>query len=100
MSKLKEEFVNDECFDFTAHDIIEAIDELKIDKAASFDNQKAESIKFAHPIIVNLLKELFKMCCKHGCVTLSCCVGRIVHVPKRNVCVVNLLIIDQSQLCQ
>ena len=83
MSKLKEEFVNDECSEFTAQDIIEAIDELKIDKAAGFDNLKAESIKFAHPIIVNVLKELFNMCCKHGCVPLSFCVGRIVPVPKK-----------------
>ena len=66
ISKLKEEFVNDECYEFTAQDIIEAIDELKIDKAAGFDNLKAESIKFAHPIIVNVLKELFNMCFKHG----------------------------------
>ena len=32
MSKLKEEFVNDECSKFTAQEIIEAIGELKIDK--------------------------------------------------------------------
>ena len=83
MSKLKEEFVNDECFKFTSQDIIEAIDELKIDKAAGFDNLKAESIKFAHPFIVNILKDLFNMCCKHGCVPLSFCVGRIVPVPKK-----------------
>ena len=82
MSKLKEEFVNDECSEFTAQDIIEATDELKIDKAAGFDNLKAKSIKFAHPIIVNVLKELFNMCFKHGCVPLSFCVGRIVPVPK------------------
>ena len=62
MSKFKEEFINDERSEFTAQDIIEAIDELKIDKAAGFDNLKAESIKFAHPIIVNVLKELFNMC--------------------------------------
>ena len=61
MSKFKEEFINDERSEFTAQDIIKAIDELKIDKAAGFDNLKAESIKFAHPIIVNVLKELFNM---------------------------------------
>ena len=83
MSKLKEELVNDECSEFTAQDIIEAIDELKINKAAGFDNLKAESIKFAHLIIVNVLNELFNICCKHGCVPLSFCVGRIVPVPKK-----------------
>ena len=41
MGKLKEEFVNDECSEFTAHNIIEAISELKIDKAAGFNNLKA-----------------------------------------------------------
>ena len=64
MSKLKEEFVNDECPEFTAQDIIEAIDELKIDKAAGFDNLKAKSINFSYPNIVNVLMELFSMCCK------------------------------------
>ena len=83
MSTLKEEFINDECSEFTAHDIIEAIDELKIDKAAGFDNLKTESTKFAHPIIVNVLKELFNMFYKHGCVLLSLCVGRIVPLPKK-----------------
>ena len=51
--------------------ISEAIDELKIDEAADFDNLKAESIKFAHPIIVNVLKDLFNMSCKHVYVLLS-----------------------------
>ena len=44
MNKLKEEFVNDECSEFTTQDIIEAIGELKFNKAAGFDNLKAESI--------------------------------------------------------
>ena len=56
---------------------------LKIDKAAGFDNLKAKSIKFAHPIIFNELKDFCNMCCKHGCVPLSFCIGRIVPVPKK-----------------
>ena len=75
MNKLKEEFVYDECSEFTAQDIIAAVDELKIDKADDFDNLKVDSIICAYPIIVNVLKELFNMCCKHGCVPLSFCVG-------------------------
>jgi hypothetical protein len=87
MGKLQEEFMHNDCTIFNNEDVIIAINMLKLDKAAGFDSLKAESIKFAYPMIIDVLRVLFNACCKHGCVPNGFCLGRIVPVPKKsNVC--------------
>jgi hypothetical protein len=87
MSDIKQEFISNECSVFTLDEVVSAISSLKAGKSAGIDGIKSEAIKFAHPIIADVLQCLFNLCCKHGYVPFTFCLGKIVPVPKKpNVC--------------
>ena len=75
---------NEQCTSFTRGDIIIAIGKLKCNKSAGLDDLYAEHVKYAHPLIIDLLMMLFNNCCKHGYVPVNFCGGRITPIPKKS----------------
>ena len=59
---------------------------IKCGTAAGLDDLAIECVKFAHPCLRALLKEIFEACCKHGCVPEKFCGGRVTTIPKKSKC--------------
>jgi hypothetical protein len=72
---------------FSVAEIEAGITYIKCGKAAGLDGLTGECVKYAHPCMRILIKELFDACCKHGYVPVNFCGGRVTPIPKKsNVC--------------
>ena len=68
-------------------EVFYAINNLKNLKSAGFDDLHAESIKYAHTVIVDLLLVFFNLCWKHAYTPDNFCIRKSVRVTKKsNVC--------------
>jgi hypothetical protein len=72
-----------DCTMFSNAEIKASFDYIKCGKAAGLDGLVGECVKFAHPSLRVLLKELFEACCKHGYVPENFCGGRVTPIPKK-----------------
>ena len=52
MGKVKAEFIETESTIFTVQEITDAIDLMKVGKAAGCNHLSTEAIKYAHPLII------------------------------------------------
>ena len=69
---------------FSRNGVSLAISKLKIKKSAGLDKLTVESIKYAHPKLLDKLSMFLTACCKHGVVLSNFWYGQITHVPKNN----------------
>ena len=72
---------------FTVIELLNAIDNLNLNKASGCDGLYVAAIKYCHLHIIPILQYVFSACCKHGFVSQNFCLivrDKIAPVPKKN----------------